>query len=134
MSAARVVKDLPAVSKNKMSVDYYYWYYGTLALNQYDGPDNPRRSAQGRDWKAWENALLDAIQPLQDDTKGACSSGSWPTPDRWSLAAGPIYRTAINVLTLEVYYRYENAFGREMAKKKAVEGKTEKERPAPDPK
>jgi hypothetical protein len=138
MSAARIVKDLPAVSKTKMSVDYYYWYYGTLALNQFDGPDNPKRAANGRDWKAWESELLDAITPLQDDTKGTCSSGSWPTPDRWSLAAGPIYRTAINVLTLEVYYRYENAFGREMAKKKAVEGKAEKDRdekrPAPDTK
>jgi hypothetical protein len=32
-------------------------------------------------------------------------------PDRWSYDGGPIYTTAINVLTLEVYYRYENAFG-----------------------
>jgi hypothetical protein len=33
--------------------------------------------------------------------------------DRWGnySGAGPLYNTAINVLTLEVYYRYENAFG-----------------------
>ena len=34
LSATRLLKDLPAVSKNKLSIDYYYWYYGSLALNQ----------------------------------------------------------------------------------------------------
>jgi hypothetical protein len=33
--------------------------------------------------------------------------------DRWGnySGCGPLYNTALNVLTLEVYYRYENAFG-----------------------
>ena len=34
-------------------------------------------------------------------------------PDRWAYAGGPIYSTAINVLTLEVYYRYASVFGSE---------------------
>src|SRR5262249_6798808 len=31
--AKQIVKDLPTVSKDKLSIDYYYWYYATLALN-----------------------------------------------------------------------------------------------------
>jgi hypothetical protein len=106
-SAAFIVKDLPTVSKNKLSVDYYYWYYASLALNQFDAPGSP--TATGKFWRAWNEALQDAILPLQDDSK-TCANGGWMLPDRWSLTGGPIYRTAMNVLTLEVYYRYANAF------------------------
>ena len=50
---------------------------------------------------------------LQDKNteRDVCSRGGWLVGDRWSHAGGPIYTTAINTLTLEVYYRYENAFG-----------------------
>jgi hypothetical protein len=56
-----------------------------------------------------ESALLD----LQDKNKerDMCSRGGWLVDDRWSHAGRALYNTAINVLTLEVYYRYENAFG-----------------------
>ncbi len=115
LSAKAMLTDLPVVTKDTLSVDYYYWYYGTLALNQLDGPDSPKRS--GKYWNAWNRALTDALLPLQDDTK-TCARGGWPTPDRWSHGGGPIYRVAINVLTLEVYYRYENAFGASALKKR----------------
>jgi hypothetical protein len=105
--AKRLVADLPRVSKDRLSIDYYYWYYGSLALFQYDGPDSPR--ARGNHWKAWNKAMLDAVLDLQ--TKGKdCGEGGWLVPDRWCHSGGPIYATAINVLTLEVYYRYQNAF------------------------
>jgi hypothetical protein len=98
------------VSKDGLSVDYYYWYYASMALNQVDGPDAPKKS--GKYWPAWNKAMVDAVLGLQDKTKGACSNGGWMVPDRWSLDhGGPLYATALNVLTLEVYYRYENAFG-----------------------
>ena len=32
--------------------------------------------------------------------------GSWDTLDPWSEHGGRVYTTAINALTLEVYYRY----------------------------
>jgi len=109
-AADQIVKDLPAVSKDGLSVDYYYWYYASLALNQLDGPDAPKKS--GKYWPAWNKAMVDAVLALQDKTRGACSNGGWMQPDRWSLDhGGPLYATALNVLTLEVYYRYENAFG-----------------------
>jgi hypothetical protein len=124
-SAARIAKDAPA-SKDKLAVDYYYWYYATLALNQFDGPGNPKRT--NKYWRPWEKALVETLLPLQEDKK-TCGHGGWPTPDRWSLAGGPIYRTAINVLTLEVYYRYGNVFGTSDHEKKREErGRDDKAR------
>jgi hypothetical protein len=109
LAAKRIVADLPTVSKDKLSVDYYYWYYGSLALNQLDGPDSPRKS--GKYWGPWNKAMVDAVTAMQDKGERTCGSGGWLFGDRWSYAGGPVYTTAINVLTLEVYYRYENAFG-----------------------
>jgi hypothetical protein len=109
LAAKQIVKDLPAISKDKLSIDYYYWYYGSLALNQLDGPESP--SHTGKFWNPWNKAMVDALLALQDQTEHACSHGGWLTPDRWAYTGGPLYTTAINVLTLEVYFRYENAFG-----------------------
>jgi hypothetical protein len=109
--AKQLLKDLPSVSKDHLSVDYYYWYYATLALNQFDGPDSPRKS--GKFWTPWNVAMVATVLGLQDNdqTRGACSRGGWLVDDRWSSAGHAIYNTALNTLTLEVYYRYENAFG-----------------------
>jgi hypothetical protein len=112
-AAQHIVKDLPTVSKDKLSIDYYYWYYATLALNQFDGPDSPRRGA-GKYWEPWNEELIDSILALQDQSKArnVCTRGGWLENDRWGGHTGyALYNTAINVLTLEVYYRYENAFG-----------------------
>ena len=107
--AQRLIKDLPTVDKDHRKIDYYYWYYGSMALNQLDGPDSPRKS--GKFWGPWNKAMVAAVVSLQDTQERSCNRGGWIQPDRWAYAGGPIYSTAINVLTLEVYYRYENAFG-----------------------
>jgi hypothetical protein len=108
-AAQHLVSDLPAVSEDHLSVDYYYWYYGSLALNQVDGPDAPKKT--NKYWGPWNKAMVDAVLGLQDHKERACTNGGWMVPDRWAYDGGPIYTTALNVLTLEVYYRYENAFG-----------------------
>ena len=42
----------------------------------------------------------------------SCDDGSWdPAVDKWGSIGGRVYATAINVLTLEVYYRYAHVFG-----------------------
>ena len=42
-----------------------------------------------------------------------CEDGSWdPAVDKWGSIGGRVYATAINVLTLEVYYRYPRAIGK----------------------
>jgi hypothetical protein len=111
-AAKRIVQDRPTVSKDRASIDYYYWYYASLALNQFDGPDNPR--ASGKLWNAWNKDMVEAILGLQDRGERGCTSGGWIANDRWAnySGTGPLYDTAMNVLTLEVYYRYPNAFGR----------------------
>jgi hypothetical protein len=118
-AADRIAKK-PPTAKEKLNIDYYYWYYGTLALNQYDGPDSPNKGRGGQ-WDKWNKAMNEAILELQDktETKDICNRGGWLTLDRWSYSGGPLYATAVNVLTLEVYYRFENAFGSGAPKKEA---------------
>lgn len=123
-AAKRIAADLPRVSKDRLSVDYYYWYYGSLALNQFDGPDSPRKN--GKYWKAWNKAMVESVLAEQQTSTADCGFGGWLGPDRWCHAGGPVYATAINVLTLEVYYRYPNAFS--VAREAAGKGKPEADR------
>jgi hypothetical protein len=110
-AAKQIVQDLPEVTKDKRSIDYYYWYYASMALNQFDGPDSPRKNSKY--WGPWNEAMKDAVLELQDksEERDGCARGGWLIDDRWSHAGGPIYNTAMSTLTLEVYYRFENAFG-----------------------
>lgn len=108
-ASQRIVKDLPQIDKDRRKIDYYYWYYASLALNQFDGPDSPRKSSKY--WNPWNKAMVDCVTGLQDQSAKSCNHGGWLTMDRWAYTGGAVYTTAINVLTLEVYYRYDNAFG-----------------------
>jgi len=135
LSADQIVKELPSADpdpkdKTKSLVDYYYWYYGSLALNQLDGPDSPKRT--NKYWGPWNKSMQDTLLSLQSKEDKQCSTGGFLKPDRWSYAIGPIYTTAINILTLEVYYRYENAFGaaaNKRMKKGASSAKAEDAKP-----
>jgi len=98
-----LVSDLPEWKTNK--IDFYYWYYATLALFQYDGPDGPM-------WKKWNEPMKNALVPNQKTAKDGCRNGSWdPDAERWGSEGGRVYAVALNALTLEVYYRYPNVFG-----------------------
>jgi len=78
---------------------YYYWYAATLALF----------NVGGKTWEAWNTLLQRTTLPLQ--RREAHISGSWdPEPSWIGRSGGRIYSTAINVLTLEVYYRYRPVF------------------------
>jgi len=110
-AAKRIVADLPTITKDHSSIDYYYWYYASLALYQLDGEASPRRT--GRYWNPWNKAMIDTLIALQDHREKTCAEGGWLKTDRWGSysGAGPLYDTALNVLTLEVTFRYPNAFG-----------------------
>lgn len=97
-----LVKDLPVWKDNL--IDFYYWYYASLALFQFDGPS-------GQYWKQWNEKMKEALVKNQNPPSTGCKSGSWEPIDRWSGEGGRVYCTAINALTLEVYYRYANVFG-----------------------
>ena len=99
LAAKCVIADLPTITADKLSVDYYYWHYGTLALREFDGPDSQQKD--GKYSSAWNKVVIEALLALQDKSERACASGGWITPDRWAYAGGPLYSTAMNVLTLE---------------------------------
>jgi hypothetical protein len=98
-----LVSDLPAWKGGQ--TDFYYWYYASLALFQYDGPKGPF-------WAKWNEPMKNAIVPHQKTAGAGCENGSWdPSADRWGFEGGRVYAAAINCLTLEVYYRYAHVFG-----------------------
>ena len=104
VAASQIVKDLPVWDPAHRTVDYYYWYYAALALHQFDAPNGPA-------WKAFHGAMEKALIPHQEREKSRCAQGSWdPSVDKWGSVGGRVYAAAINVLTLEVYYRYQNVF------------------------
>jgi hypothetical protein len=87
----------PAWSPTGRVNNFYYWYYGTYAMFQHGG----------QPWHDWNEAMQQALLPSQrtDD----CANGSWDADDPWSPVGGRIYATALNALTLEIYYRYKRA-------------------------
>lgn len=85
--------------------DYYYWYYGTLASFR-TGEDA---------WQNWNNALRDALLPMQERGKNAGGVrvhgfGAFPPYGmnwgKWGRSGSRLYSTAIAILTLEIYYRH----------------------------
>ena len=98
--------DTKKVKSQEMSTDqslnhsYYSWYLGTLACFFHGGDV----------WTRWNTASKPAILSQQIVEKHSHSLGSFRTADMWSFAAGKIYSTSINVLSLEIYYRYMPAF------------------------
>ena len=78
-------------------------YYASLALFQFDGP-------KGQKWSSWNEPMKKMLVENQNLKSSGCRRGSWEPVDRWSCEAGRVYATAINALTLEVYYRYANVF------------------------
>lgn len=93
----RFLKNLPEWKNedSRNQIDFDYCYYGTLAMFQIGG----------KEWKTWNEALKKAL--LETQSKQGCESGSWSPSDAWNVQGGRVYSTAINVLTLETYYRYK---------------------------
>ena len=73
----------------------YYWYHATLAMFQV-GDDA---------WAQWNPQMKEAL--LSQQRQGGCADGSWDVPNnQWARTGGRVYVTALNILCLEVYYRY----------------------------
>lgn len=75
-----------------LEVDYYYWYWGTLA------------TALGKDvWKRWWPTAGTTLLDMQRaDEENAATFGSWDPVDAWSPAFGRVYATALNTLSLQI--------------------------------
>jgi hypothetical protein len=64
----------------------------------------------GEPWKRWNGAVRDRVTAMQEQGEG-CDRGSWPTNEPFSVRGGRIYATALAVLTLEIYYRFQRVAG-----------------------
>jgi hypothetical protein len=92
-------ENLPEISTRDPSLrDVYYWYYATQVMFQ----------MQGDHWTTWNGRLRPLLETTQ--VPNGPLAGSWhperPVPDRWAHAGGRLYVTTLNLLMLEVYYRY----------------------------
>ncbi|MGE0431956.1 MAG: prenyltransferase/squalene oxidase repeat-containing protein [Planctomycetota bacterium] len=84
----------------------YFWYYGTLSLFTYT-------SGEGQLWLDWNQAMQAAVLPLQHtDESVKRLYGSWdPLHPFWGAYSGRLYATCLNILNLEIYYRYLPLYG-----------------------
>lgn len=99
LGVGQILTSLPTWDTSKPGIiDYYYWFYASYCLNQYDGPSGPS-------WSSWNEKMKDVLLKNQRSKADGCANGSWDPLDRWSAEGSRVYCTAINVLTLEVYYR-----------------------------
>ncbi len=94
MGAALLLGCLPAWDDAGHSVDFYYWYHGTLAASRLGGET----------WTAWSAALTAAILPRQRKDSESFA-GSWDPADAWGADGGRIYSTALLTLCAEMVAR-----------------------------
>ncbi|WP_437229153.1 prenyltransferase/squalene oxidase repeat-containing protein [Planctomicrobium sp. SH661] len=78
----------------RTTLNFYYWYYGTLAMHQHGGPE----------WEKWNANVRDLL--ISEQRLTGPLAGSWDPRDIWGGYGGRMYATAIATLSLEVYYRY----------------------------
>ena len=91
----------PSWNPDDGSIDMYYWYYATLALFQ----------TGGSYWRKWNENMKDAIVKNQHQKGSGSRTGSWDPIGVWGDDGGRVYSTAVLVMCLEVYYRYDRVFG-----------------------
>ncbi len=103
-----LVNQLPSWDPAGGAIDFYYWYYGTLAMFQVGGAR----------WEKWNQALKTALLDRQRLDQREDEYGSWDPLDPWALEGGRIYSTALNCLSMEVYYRYPRVFGAQAGKER----------------
>jgi hypothetical protein len=71
--------------------DPYYNYFATQGMF----------CRGGKDWEAWNNALVKALPEMQD------ADGCWRLNDVFTRQAGFVYSTALSIMALQSYYRIE---------------------------
>ena len=103
---------LPNTSSQR---NVYYWYYATLVMHNFMGPD----------WDTWNREMRRSLVTTQ--CKEGCAEGSWdperPTLDAWGSQGGRLMMTSLATLTLEVYYRYMPLFKTHLREPGEPEGK-----------
>ncbi|KAF0245991.1 MAG: hypothetical protein FD180_1134 [Planctomycetota bacterium] len=75
--------------------DFGYWYHGSMALFQLDGPEGPL-------FKQWGEGLKATLGAYQED------GGAWSGAGR---GTADVVKNSMGQLTMEVWYRYQSVFG-----------------------
>jgi hypothetical protein len=106
-SVNRFIKTHPPTKK-----DAYYYYYATQVMHHFGGEA----------WKTWNEQMREILISSQDKNENSPNYGSWAgNGDPYKNVGGRLLITSLNLLTLEVYYRYLPLYYRD-AGYKAVEG------------
>jgi Squalene-hopene cyclase C-terminal domain len=99
--AQHVNGHLPKWQNADRHLDFYYIYYGTLAMFQMGGAE----------WKQWNGALKPVL--IKNQRRGGAMDGSvndvdgsWDPHGVSGDCGGRVFMTAVGALSLEVYYRY----------------------------
>ncbi len=109
-----ILQDLP----HDGQPDFYYWYYGSLAMFQ----------LQDERWATWNSALQKQLIARQE--ADGDMAGSFGLDEVWSGYGGRVYTTSIAALCLEVYYRYLPVYGSELSEAPTATANQERGRPA----
>jgi hypothetical protein len=86
----------PAWDEQGGSIDFYYWYFGTLAM----------RMAGNDAWPTWRDGLREAVLPTQRGDGDGCARGSWDPVDPWGAEGGRVYSTAVGALLTRAWAGY----------------------------
>jgi hypothetical protein len=99
-----ITKLKPGSTKN-----IYFFYYATQVMHHYGGDA----------WKAWNEPMREFLVKTQDGDNKSPNFGSWNSAgDPHGRAGGRLMVTSLNLLTLEVYYRYLPLYYREAGARK----------------
>jgi hypothetical protein len=96
--ATLLVKSLPSWDMDSGEIDFYYWYWGSLAMNEMGG----------RFHEVWDEALVEQTTLNQRIETGRDERGSWDPVGPWARASGRIGSTALACLALQAPWRYPN--------------------------
>lgn len=89
---------------DKQDGSFYYWYYGSLGLLL-----NKEQPGGSDRWREWNAGLKEAL--VKNQCQSGPRKGSFDPVEIWAdKGGGRLYSTAINVLTLEIYYRLEPVY------------------------
>ncbi len=96
-AAGHLLRDLP--KREGFSINFHYWYYGTLAMYH----------VGGEHWQAWGEAIREALVARQRAGDPSVA-GSWDPIGFWCASGGRVYSTAMAALCLEVCYRHPRVY------------------------
>jgi hypothetical protein len=113
-AALRIRNKPPIWDEASGDIDMYYWLFGTWAMYQMGGEH----------WQEWNPKMTKAL--LGSQRRDEELRGSWDPKGPWGGQGGRVYATAVNVLTLSVYYRLQR-----LLEEKAA-GAAEKKEAAPE--